>query len=43
MRMPTSDLDSRVRLAAFDFLSEQTLLHGEVLSRATLAQGFEFE
>ena len=41
--MHISDLDSRVRLAAFAFLSEQTLLHGEVLARDTLAIGFEFE
>jgi len=38
-----SDLDSRVRLAAFDFLAKQTMLHGEVLPREILARGFEFE
>ncbi len=37
------DLDERVRLAAFAFLAEQTLRHGDVLPRATLATGFTFE
>jgi hypothetical protein len=37
------DLDRRVRLAAFEFLSEQTLLRGDVLSREVLARGFRFE
>lgn len=37
-----ADLDSRVRIGAFEFLSEQTRLHGEVLPRETLARGFEF-
>ncbi len=32
--------DARVRAAAFDFLTEQTLLHGEILAREALAQGF---
>jgi len=41
--MAAGDLDSRVRLRAFEFLSEQTQLHGEVLPRETLAAGFEFE
>jgi len=29
-----SDLDQRVRLAAFTFLDQQTQLHGETLPRA---------
>ena len=37
------DLDARVRVAAFTFLSEQTRLLGEVLPRTQLAQGFAFE
>ncbi len=37
------DLDQRVRLAAFGFLTEQTRLHGEVLPRTTLASGFTFD
>ncbi len=38
-----SDLDSRVRMAAFAFLKEQTGLHGETLPRKALAEGFVFE
>ena len=38
----TSDLDSRVRAAAFEFLADQTRLHGEVLARETLSRGFDF-
>lgn len=41
--MPTLDIDQRVRLAAFRFLEEQTELHGEVLPRALLANGFLFK
>ncbi len=37
------DLDARVRVAAFNFLAEQTRLMGEVLPRTLLAQGFAFE
>ena len=37
------DLDARVRVAAFNFLAEQTRLLGEVLPRSLLAQGFAFE
>ena len=37
------DLDARVRVAAFNFLAEQTRLLGEVLPRTLLAQGFPFE
>jgi len=38
--MPTPEFDSRVRLAAFDFLAEQSRLHGDVLPREMLATGF---
>jgi hypothetical protein len=37
------DLDTRVRLAAFEFLAEQTQLQGEVLPRDRLAAGFMFK
>ncbi|MFQ5701897.1 MAG: HNH endonuclease [Acidobacteriota bacterium] len=36
----SSTQDSRVRLAAFEFLEEQVRLHGEVLPRDTLQTGF---
>ncbi|MDE2313066.1 MAG: HNH endonuclease [Elusimicrobia bacterium] len=36
-------MDYRVRLAAFNFLTEQTQLHGEVLPRTLLEQGFVFQ
>jgi len=35
--------DLRVRLAAFEWLGEQVELHGDVLPRALLEQGFVFE
>jgi len=38
----TSDRDTRVRAAAFEFLEEQTRLHGEVLPRELLSRGFVF-
>src|SRR5438876_2652848 len=38
-----SDLDQRVRLAAFTFLDQQTLLHGRTLPRDVLAAGFMFD
>ena len=38
-----SDLDHRIRLAAFRFLEDQTQLRGEVLPREVLAEGFVFE
>src|ERR1700681_46982 len=41
--MAAIDLDTRVRLAAFAFLREQTELHGTQLSRELLARGFLFE
>jgi putative restriction endonuclease len=37
------DIDLRVRLAAFNWLTEQVNLHGDVLSRKLLEQGFEFQ
>lgn len=37
------DIDLQVRLAAFSWLSEQVSLHGDVLSRKLLEQGFEFQ
>ena len=40
--MAISDLDGRIRVAAFEFLAEQTRLHGEVLPRETLSRGFLF-
>ena len=40
--MATSDLDGRVRIATFEFLEDQTRLHGEVLSRDILSRGFDF-
>jgi hypothetical protein len=41
--MPGGDLDTRVRSRAFEFLREQTELHGEVLPFATLTKGFQIE
>lgn len=41
--MAAIDLDTRVRLAAFDFLRQRTELHGPRLSRELLARGFLFE
>ncbi len=35
-----SDRDARVRAAAFDWLAETVTLHGDVLPRSLLAQGF---
>jgi putative restriction endonuclease len=36
------DLDSRVRVAAFQWLREQREVHGDVLPRSILADGFQF-
>jgi putative restriction endonuclease len=36
------EIDARVRQTAFDFLTRQIGLHGEVLPRSLLAVGFEF-
>jgi putative restriction endonuclease len=38
-----SDFDKRVRTAAFNWLNEQVSVHGDVLPRSVLAQGFKFE
>lgn len=35
--------DAQVRKLAFDWLERQTMLHGDVLSRDLLSQGFQFE
>jgi putative restriction endonuclease len=35
--------DAQVRKMAFDWLERQTMLHGDVLPRQLLSQGFEFE
>jgi len=37
------DIDLQVRLAAFNWLTEQVNSHGDVLSRKLLEQGFEFQ
>ena len=37
------DIDLQVRLAAFNWLSEQVQFHGDVLSRKLLQQGFDFQ
>ena len=36
-------MDRKVRIAAFDWLDEQVNIHGDVLPRSVLSQGFEFE
>ncbi len=37
------NIDLQVRMAAFNWLSEQVNLHGDVLPRKVLEQGFEFQ
>ena len=37
-----SDVDSQVRLAAFQFLEEQQGIHGDVLPKTVLSKGFGF-
>lgn len=37
------DIDLQIRLAAFNWLSEQVNMHGDVLARDLLLQGFEFQ
>jgi putative restriction endonuclease len=39
----TADRDIQVRLAAFSWLAEQTDIHGDVLDRALLTKGFEYQ
>lgn len=41
--MSEADIDERVRARAFEFLRQQTELHGEILSHAVLRQGFELD
>jgi putative restriction endonuclease len=41
--MSYSDIDSRVRTAAFAFLDELSLLRGESLPRQPLVEGFQFD
>lgn len=36
------EIDAAVRMAAFEFLEEQTSIHGDVLPRPVLQQGFVF-
>jgi len=38
----STDIDERVRLSAFRWLDEQVGIHGDVLPRSLLAQGFIF-
>ena len=42
MNTPTRD-EQRIRLMAFDWLLKQVEIHGDVLPRQILAEGFEFE
>lgn len=42
-RLDTRNIDQRVRLAAFDWLSKRVAMYGDVIPREILAQGFEFE
>jgi putative restriction endonuclease len=41
--MIDNNLDQRVRLAAFDWLSNQIKVHGDVIPRSVLAKGFEYD
>ncbi len=43
MNSQESNVDQRIRLASFAWLSKQTKVHGDVLQRQLLIQGFEFE
>ena len=38
-----NDKDTVLRVAAFDWLTKMTQLHGDVLNRRMLEQGFIFE
>jgi putative restriction endonuclease len=38
-----ADLDAAVRLSAFEWLKEQQTIHGDILPRQILAEGFIFE
>ena len=39
----TQELDTRLRLAAFEWLTAQTAIHGEALPRSLLEEGFQFD
>jgi putative restriction endonuclease len=41
--MPPADQDTQVRLDAFRFLDEQAAIHGEVIPKAVLDRGFDFQ
>jgi putative restriction endonuclease len=41
--MSMNDIDQRVRLAGFKWLEEQVRIHGDVLPRSILSEGFGFE
>ncbi len=41
--MTNADLDMRVRMRAFDFLAEQTRMHGDLIPHRVLSAGFTFE
>ena len=41
--MGAMETDRLVRLAAFEFLERQTRMHGDVLPRSVLSEGFEFD
>jgi putative restriction endonuclease len=41
--MGMHEVDQRVRLTAFKWLEEQVRIHGDVLPRSILSEGFEFE
>lgn len=36
-------MDSQIRLAAFNWIDELTLKHGDVISRSVLEEGFIFQ
>ena len=38
-----SSLDEQIRLTAFNWIRQQTDIHGDVLARELLAKGFTFE
>lgn len=38
--MVSGDMDFQIRMAAFKWLEEQVLLHGDILPRKILEQGF---
>lgn len=43
MSSDADDLDTRVRAAAFTYLADQRLVHGDVVPRDVLSRGFGFE